>query len=120
MKVLHAAGLAAVLALAAAPAAALAGPPAPVDPQNWSFQDNLTWNDYKPLPGHGLLRSGVQPTVKKWKVALVVTDFPDKPLHDLAAGGQRRSSARRRPRPTTSRVTRCRRSTATSSTSRRR
>ena len=50
MKVLHAAGMAAVLALAA-PAAALAGPPAPVDPQNWSFQDNLTWNDYKPLPG---------------------------------------------------------------------
>ena len=25
--------------------------PAPVDPQNWSFQDNLTWNDYKALPG---------------------------------------------------------------------
>jgi M6 family metalloprotease-like protein len=78
MKVLHAAGLAAVLALAAAPAAALAGPPAPVDPQNWSFQDNLTWNDYKPLPGTDYSNPEVQPTVKKWKVALVVTDFPDK------------------------------------------
>jgi hypothetical protein len=26
---------------------ALAAPPAPLDPQNWSFQDNLTWGDYK-------------------------------------------------------------------------
>jgi M6 family metalloprotease-like protein len=78
MKVLHAAGMAAVLALAATPAAAIAGPPAPVDPQNWSFQDNLTWNDYKPLPGTDYSNPDVQPAIKKWKVALVVTDFPDK------------------------------------------
>ena len=55
MKVLHAAGVAAVLALARRRSRA-AGPPAPIDPQNWSFQDNLTWSDYKALPGHGLLR----------------------------------------------------------------
>src|SRR5690349_1699827 len=77
MKVLHAAGMAALLALAA-PAVASAGAPAPVDPQNWSFQDNLTWNDYKPLPGTDYSNPDIQPTVKKWKVALVVTDFPDK------------------------------------------
>jgi M6 family metalloprotease-like protein len=77
MKVLGAAGMAALLALAA-PAVASAGAPAPVDPQNWSFQDNLTWNDYKPLPGTDYSNPDVQPTVKKWKVALVVTDFPDK------------------------------------------
>ena len=50
MRFLHAAGMAAVLALAA-PAVASAGAPAPIDPQNWSFQDNLTWSDYHALPG---------------------------------------------------------------------
>src|SRR4051812_14570718 len=79
MKFLHAAGVAAVLALAA-PAVASAGPPAPLDPQNWTFQDNLTWNDYKAIPGQDYSDPGLQPSVKKWKVALVVTDFPDKPF----------------------------------------
>src|SRR3954468_13966614 len=77
MKVLHAAGMAAVLALSV-PAVATAGAPAPVDPQNWTFQDNLTWNDYKPLPGPDYSDPSIQPSVKKWKVALVLTDFPDK------------------------------------------
>src|SRR3954454_5670212 len=77
MKVLHAAGMAAVLALSV-PAVATAGAPAPVDPQNWTFQDNLTWKDYKPLPGPDYSDPSIQPSVKKWKVALVLTDFPDK------------------------------------------
>src|SRR3954464_6895784 len=77
MRGKYAAGLAAALALTA-PAVASAGPPAPVDPQNWTFQDNLTWNDYKPLPGPDYSNPDLQPSVKKWKVALVLTDFPDK------------------------------------------
>ena len=87
--------------------ASAAGPPAPIDPQNWSWQDNLTWNDYKRAAGHGLLGPGDPPTVKKWKVALVVTDFPDKPFYRHAAAGQHglrhadgggaRHPARRRP-----------------------
>src|SRR3954468_7361586 len=81
MKVLHAAGLAAVLALAAPTVASAAGPPAPIDPQNWSFQDNLTWSDYHALPGTDYSNPDIQPSVKKWKVALVVTDFPDKPFY---------------------------------------
>ena len=47
-------------AIVAAPASA--APPAPIDPQNWSFQDNLTWADYKPIPGPGLLAS--HPTIQ--------------------------------------------------------
>ena len=66
------------LAVAVAPARA-AGPPPPVDPQNWSFQDNLTWSDYHPIPGQDYSDPTVQPTVKKWKVAIVLTDFSDKP-----------------------------------------
>jgi M6 family metalloprotease-like protein len=78
----------AVLAIALATSAAAvgaatasaAGPPAPIDAQNWSFQDNLTWSDYKPIPGPDYSDPSIQPTKKKWKVALVVTDFPDKPF----------------------------------------
>src|SRR3954470_24817063 len=57
---------------------ASAAPPAPLDPQNWSFQDNLTWSDYKKLPGPDYSDPALQPTVKKWKVALVLADFPDR------------------------------------------
>ncbi len=78
MRVLHAAGVAAMLALGAPALASAAGPPAPVDPQNWTFQDNFTWNDYHPLPGKDYSDPTIVPTVKKWKVALVLTDFPDK------------------------------------------
>ena len=87
MKVLHAAGLAAVLALATPMVAAAAGPPAPIDPQNWSFQDNLTWNDYHALPGTDYSDPAIQPTVKKWKVALVLTDFDDKPFYITQPAG---------------------------------
>ncbi|HEY6890531.1 MAG TPA: immune inhibitor A domain-containing protein [Solirubrobacter sp.] len=77
MRVKYVAGLAAVLALGT-PAAAMAGPPAAVDPQNWTFQDNFTWNDYHPIPGKDYSDPSIVPSIKKWKVALVLTDFPDK------------------------------------------
>src|SRR5262245_9849918 len=84
--------VAASLALAIAAAAIAGSParaagPAPLDPQNWSFQDNLTWSDYKPLPGPDYSDPSIQPTVKKWKVALVLTDFPDKPYTITQAAG---------------------------------
>src|SRR5689334_15597455 len=77
MRGKYVAGMATALALGT-PALAIAGPPAPVDPQNWTFQDNFTWNDYHPIPGKDYSDPSIQPTVKKWKVALVLTDFPDK------------------------------------------
>ena len=61
--------------------------PRRVDAQNWTFQDNLTWNDYKPLPGPDYSDPRIQPTVKKWKVALVLTDFPDKPFYITQPAG---------------------------------
>jgi M6 family metalloprotease-like protein len=78
MKLKHVAGMAAALALGTPALASAAGPPAPVDPQNWTFQDNFTWNDYKPLPGKDYSDPTIEPTVKRWKVALVLADFPDK------------------------------------------
>jgi M6 family metalloprotease-like protein len=77
MRGKHAVWAAALIALAA-PAAARAAAPPPIDPQNWSLPDNMTWADYKPIPGPDYADPSIQPTVKKWKVALVVTDFPDK------------------------------------------
>ena len=78
-RAILAAATASAAAIAAAPA--WAAPPAPIDKQNWSFQDNLTWADYHALPGTDYSNPDIQPTVKKWKVALVVTDFPDKPFY---------------------------------------
>src|SRR4051812_28546470 len=76
MRSTRAAVVAALVALAM-PAAAMAADtaPAPIDPQNWSWQDELTWNDYKKLPGPDYSDPSIEPTVKKWKVALVLTDF---------------------------------------------
>ena len=65
-------------AIVAAPASA--APPAPLDRQNWSFQDNLTWADYKPIPGPDYSDPNIQPTVDKWRVALILFDYPDRPF----------------------------------------
>src|SRR3954452_3335715 len=82
MRGTRAAVAVALAVLAGTPAAALAADtaPAPIDPQNWSWQDELTWNDYKKLPGPDYSDPSIVPSVKKWKVALVVTDFPGTPF----------------------------------------
>ena len=79
------------------------GAPAPIDPQNWSWLDELTWNDYKQLPGPDYSDPSIQPTVKKWKVALVVTDFPGTP-YTITQPRARRPSAPRPRRRTASRA----------------
>jgi hypothetical protein len=72
--------VAVLIAALLAPATALADTPAltPLDAQNPSWPDDLTWNDYKPLPGRDYSDPTIQPSVKKWRVALVMTDFPDR------------------------------------------
>src|ERR1044071_2509971 len=74
--VLAAAGVAA--AVFGVGGTAVAAPPAPLDPQNWSFQDNLTWGDYKKLPGPDYSDPSIQPTVKKGKIALILVDYDDR------------------------------------------
>jgi M6 family metalloprotease-like protein len=84
-------------AIVAGPASA--APPAPIDPQNWSFQDNLTWNDYKPIPGPDYNDPANQPTAIcrntapvvgppcKWRVALILVDYDDRPFTITQAAG---------------------------------
>src|ERR1700710_2530627 len=72
--------LVAALAVLGTAGSAAAAPPTPLDPQNWSFQDNLTWSDYKPVPGPNYSDPSIQPTVKKWRVALILVDYDDRPF----------------------------------------
>ncbi|MDA0184496.1 M6 family metalloprotease domain-containing protein [Solirubrobacter phytolaccae] len=78
---------AAVAATVVAASPAIAAPPAPLDPQNWSFQDNLTWSDYKPIPGPDYSDGTIQPSVKKWRVALIMVDYPDREFTISGAPG---------------------------------
>ncbi len=68
-----------VLALAAAPIGSAQTPP-PIDPQNPGWQPDMTWDDYSPVPGTDWANPAIQPTVRKFKVALVMVDYPDQPF----------------------------------------
>jgi M6 family metalloprotease-like protein len=50
----------------------------PVDPQQWVNPDSVTWDDYKPVPGIDWNDPSREPTVKKFKVAMVLADYPDQ------------------------------------------
>ena len=74
--------LASLLALPAlhAPAAAaqgLAQAPGPVDPQSWVLPADMTWDDYRPIPGFNWADDQRQPP-KKLRAALILGDFPDR------------------------------------------
>ncbi|WP_431772255.1 M6 family metalloprotease domain-containing protein [Streptomyces cucumeris] len=81
--------LATVAAVAAGPARATAdsapsarptGPPLmrPIDPQNWRNPDDMTWADYRAVPGTDWADPSVEPTRRTFKGALVLLDYPDE------------------------------------------
>jgi M6 family metalloprotease-like protein len=53
--------------------------PPPQDPQNWQDQDDMTWADYKPIPGAKWGDPATLPA-RALKVALVAIDFEDQPF----------------------------------------
>ncbi|MBC6463584.1 hypothetical protein, partial [Actinomadura sp. HBU206391] len=57
-----------------------APPLQPIDPQRWQDQQDMTWNDYKPIPGVSWATNGAVPTDRALRVALVAIDFPDQPF----------------------------------------
>jgi len=77
------------LVVLAAPAAALAADtaPAPIDPQNWTWQDELTWNDYKKLPGPDYSDPSIVPpmTSKRGRVVYKITAEGKERFADLLA-----------------------------------
>ena len=70
-------------------AAATAAPPGfqPIDQQEAEYQDDMTWEDYKTVPGTDWANPAVQPTIEKWKVAIILTEFADQPLNITMPAG---------------------------------
>ncbi|MEU5696489.1 M6 family metalloprotease domain-containing protein [Actinosynnema sp. NPDC020468] len=61
--------------------AAQAGFPAPVDPQNWVNPDHMTWEqDYRKVPGTHWSDPAVKGSVRNFKGALVLLDYPNQPF----------------------------------------
>lgn len=54
-------------------------PPRPVDPQMVQDQDEMTWEDYHPIPGKNWADPMLVPQ-RKFRIALVAVDFPDQPF----------------------------------------
>jgi len=55
----------------------LAKPPAPADPQSWVLPQQMTWSDYKPLPGFNWADDKNAPP-KKLRAALILGDYSDR------------------------------------------
>ena len=54
-------------------------PPVPIDRQIIQDQDDMTWEDYHPIPGKNWADPSLVPE-RKFKIALVAVDFPDQPF----------------------------------------
>lgn len=53
--------------------------PGPLDPQQVQDQDDMTWADYKPIPGINWADPSLKPE-REFRIALVAIDFPDQPF----------------------------------------
>ncbi len=75
-----------VSALVVGPATsqAQANPPgfevAPIDPQRWQNQYDMTWADWTDIPGTRWNDPDARPTERGLRIALVAVDFPDQPF----------------------------------------
>ncbi|MFF1374999.1 M6 family metalloprotease domain-containing protein [Streptomyces sp. NPDC058308] len=75
----------------------------PIDPQNWRNPDDMTWSDYRSVPGTDWANPGIEPTDRTFKGALVLLDYPDE---GFTVGGPPGSSVFGNPQPTASDVPR--------------
>jgi hypothetical protein len=67
---------------AADPLPPLDPPPAldPIDPQVVTQAVDQDWSDYTPIPGSPYADPSILPTITRWDVALILTDFPGTPF----------------------------------------
>jgi M6 family metalloprotease-like protein len=78
----------------AAVSAAADDPPVmtPVDPQNWVNPDDMTWGDYRSVPGKEYNDPSVEGSERQFSAALVLLEFQDeyfsvtKPAHSTIFG----------------------------------
>lgn len=64
----------------AIPAFQAAKTTAPIDPQKVQDQQDMTWADYRPIPGASWSDPSLKPSKKQFKVALIAVDFDDQPF----------------------------------------
>ena len=77
-------------------AGATRGPsPRPIDPQNYELPDTMTWDDYKPIPGTNWNDPAEKGSVRNFKGALVLVDYPNQPFVDHPAEELHASTATR-------------------------
>ncbi|MET9297327.1 M6 family metalloprotease domain-containing protein [Streptomyces sp. NPDC003077] len=57
---------------------ARAGLVQPIDPQRWRNPDDMTWADYRAVPGTDWADPDAEPTQRTFKGALVLLDYPDE------------------------------------------
>jgi M6 family metalloprotease-like protein len=57
-----------------------AGATAAIDPQRVRDQDDMTWDDYKPIPGVDWANGATTGTKRTMRVAIVPADYPDLPF----------------------------------------
>ncbi|MEV0254479.1 M6 family metalloprotease domain-containing protein [Streptomyces sp. NPDC050732] len=50
----------------------------PIDPQNWRNPDDMTWREYRSVPGTDWADPGLEPTDRTVRGALVLLDYPDE------------------------------------------
>jgi M6 family metalloprotease-like protein len=72
-------GAALCLGLTEAHQTTMANDPPPIDPQRVQDQQDMTWSDYRPIPGHNWADPTLQPS-RNLRVALVAVDFDDQPF----------------------------------------
>ncbi|WP_164215292.1 FixG Ig-like domain-containing protein [Virgibacillus sp. YIM 98842] len=51
--------------------------PDPVDPKSWELPEDMTWDDYEPIPGIDWANTDIEPE-EDLKGALILVDFPDQ------------------------------------------
>ena len=51
----------------------------PIDPQQVQDQDLMTWDDYRPIPGHNWADPSLKPE-RGFRLAVLAIDFPDQPF----------------------------------------
>src|SRR5262245_37920745 len=81
-QLLLAVGFVGALGLAGPSSSAQTGvvPPAPIDPQVVRDQDDMTWDDYKPIPGTAWNDPAKVANVRTIRLAILCADFPDVPF----------------------------------------
>lgn len=76
--------VAVVLAIGPAAGVVQARPPdfevAPIDPQHWQNQYDMTWADWTDIPGTTWNDPNAQPSERGLRIAMVAVDFPDQPF----------------------------------------